>query len=97
MLFYSAWRHWGCVTPKIITNMKKSLEAVDELDGFEDLNPEDQAKIRKAWQDGHVADEDVPDSARKPEEEDEEEDEDESGWEDVEDNADLIEEKKNVS
>ena len=50
--------------------MKKSFEEASELDGYEDLKPEDQAKVIKAWQDGHVADEDIPDSARKPVDED---------------------------
>ncbi len=56
--------------------MKKSFEAADELDGFEDLNEDDQGKIRKAWEVGHVADEDIPETARKPAgEEDADEDE----------------------
>lgn len=73
----SAWRHWGCVTPKIIDNMKKSFNEASELDGFEDMKEEDQERISKAWEDGHVADEDIPDTARKPEGEDGEEDEEE--------------------
>ena len=63
----SAWRHWGCTTPLIISNLKKSFSEADELDGFDELQPADQDKIRKAWDDGHVADEDVPETARKPE------------------------------
>ena len=66
-----AWRHWGCTTPAIITNMKKSFSNADELDGFEDLQPADQEKIRQAWDDGHVADEDIPETARKPKGDDE--------------------------
>jgi len=61
-----AWRHWGCTTPKIIANMKKMFEEPSELDGYEELRPEDQAKVDKAWEDGHVADEDIPESAQKP-------------------------------
>jgi len=45
--------------------MKKSFSEADELDGFDELQPADQDKIRKAWEDGHVADEDVPETARK--------------------------------
>ncbi|CDO71198.1 hypothetical protein BN946_scf184845.g69 [Trametes cinnabarina] len=71
-----SWRHWGCVTPKIISNMKEKFDEADELDGFEDLNEEDQERIKKAWEEGHVAPEDVPETARKPEGEgDEDEDE----------------------
>ncbi|EED79466.1 predicted protein [Postia placenta Mad-698-R] len=70
------WRHWGCTTPRIIQNMKKSFEEADELDGFEDLKDEDQDKIRKAWEEEKVADEDIPETARKPEGEEGEEEED---------------------
>jgi hypothetical protein len=64
---YSAWRHWGCVTPKIVENIKKNFSEASELDGFEDLTETDKAKVVKAYEDGHIADEDVPDSARQPE------------------------------
>lgn len=66
-----SWRHWGCTTPTIIINMKKSFSNADELDGFEDLQPADQEKVRHAWDDGHVADEDIPETARKPQGDDE--------------------------
>jgi len=59
-----SWRHWGCTTNKIIENMKKNFEDASELDGYEDLRPEDQEKVNKAWEDGQVADEDIPESAR---------------------------------
>ncbi|KAI5116155.1 hypothetical protein M0805_008426 [Coniferiporia weirii] len=61
------WRHWGCVTPRIIANMKTKFESASDLDGFDELPEEDQSRIEKAWEDGRVADEDIPDSARKPE------------------------------
>ncbi|KAI9511632.1 hypothetical protein F5148DRAFT_974860 [Russula earlei] len=61
-----AWRHWGCTTTTIIINMKKSFSKADDLDGFDELQPVDQEKIRKAWDDGHVADGDIPETARKP-------------------------------
>jgi hypothetical protein len=32
--------------------MKKSFSEADELDGFDELQPADQDKIRKAWEDG---------------------------------------------
>jgi hypothetical protein len=53
--------------------MKKSFPDPEDLDGYEDLNPEDQEKIKTAWEEGHVADEDIPETARKPEGEDEDE------------------------
>lgn len=62
----SAWRHWGCVTPKIIENLKKKHEVASDIDGFEEISEEDQRRVEKAYDDGHVADEDIPESARKP-------------------------------
>ena len=49
--------------------MKTQVENASELDGFEDLNPEDQEKITKAWETGKVAPEDIPESAKKPQDE----------------------------
>lgn len=51
--------------------MKKSFSKADELDGFEELQPADQEKVRQAWNDDHVADEDVPETARKAQGDDE--------------------------
>lgn len=56
--------------------MKAQFEEADELDGFEDLKDEDQERIRKAYEVGHVADEDIPDSARKPADDEDEGEED---------------------
>lgn len=71
----SAYRHWGCVTSKILSNMKNSFDEAEELDGFEDLNDEDQERVKKAWAEGHVAPEDIPESARKADGEASEEEE----------------------
>jgi hypothetical protein len=65
----SAWRHWGCVTKTQIQNMKKKLGEASEIDGFEDMSEADQGKITKAWEVGHVAEEDIPESAKKVDEE----------------------------
>ncbi|KAI0634798.1 poly polymerase and DNA-ligase Zn-finger region-domain-containing protein [Trametes polyzona] len=72
-----SWRHWGCVTSKIISNMKNAFDEADELDGFEDLKEEDQERVKKAWEEGHVAPEDVPETARKADGEEGEDDEEE--------------------
>ena len=45
--------------------MKETYSDASELDGFDELNPEDREKIVKAFEDGHVAEEDIPESARK--------------------------------
>ncbi|KAF9530017.1 hypothetical protein CPB83DRAFT_734750, partial [Crepidotus variabilis] len=65
------WRHWGCVTKKILSNMKEKFDSAEGLDGYEDLRPEDQARVVKAYEVGEVAAEDVPESAKKPEGEEE--------------------------
>ena len=50
--------------------MKKFITEGSELDGFDRQRLEDKAKVVKAWQDGHVSNEDIPETARKPAEED---------------------------
>ena len=52
--------------------MKKSFDSAPELDGFDELPEEEQAKVEKAWEEGHVADDDIPDTARKHESQEEE-------------------------
>ncbi|KAF7586641.1 hypothetical protein BBP40_008532 [Aspergillus hancockii] len=56
------WRHWGCVTPKIISNLVELVgedeeKDYEQIDGFEDLSQESQEKIKKALDQGHVDDE----------------------------------------
>jgi len=63
------------VTKKILENAKFKFEDATELDGYDELKPEDQARIVKAWADGHVAEEDIPESAKKSASGDEDEDE----------------------
>ncbi|KAJ6516401.1 hypothetical protein C8R45DRAFT_243431 [Mycena sanguinolenta] len=72
-----AWRHWGCVTSRVLENVKKVHDEAADLDGFDELSPEDQAKITKAWEVGHVDDEDIPDSARKDNDDEDDEDDEE--------------------
>ena len=52
--------------------MKKSFEDPEDLDGFDEIPEIYQEKIRKAYEEGHVDPEDIPESARKPEESGEE-------------------------
>lgn len=35
--------------------MKESFEEAEELDGYEDLTPEDQERVKKAFEVGHGA------------------------------------------
>jgi len=61
------WRHWGCVTKKVLANLMNS-GPLEDLDGFEDIGDEYQEKMRKAWENGEVAPDDIPESAKKPKE-----------------------------
>jgi hypothetical protein len=45
--------------------MQELYSDPSDLDGFDDLKPEDKERIRKALQDGHVAEDDIPPSAKK--------------------------------
>jgi hypothetical protein len=49
----------------VLKNVKEIHPEASDLDGFEDIGEENQAKLIKAWQEGHVAEEDIPESARK--------------------------------
>ncbi|MCJ1360973.1 hypothetical protein MMC16_000068 [Acarospora aff. strigata] len=53
------WRHWGCVTPRQLTNWNETTEGnVDYLDGYDEITPELQEKVKRALEQGHVDDED---------------------------------------
>ncbi|KAG8857347.1 hypothetical protein FRB96_005834 [Tulasnella sp. 330] len=55
----TSWRHWGCVTPKILQSIKS--KGVQRLGGFAALSSEDREKVTKAIKDGRVAIGDIPD------------------------------------
>jgi hypothetical protein len=48
--------------------MQELYSDPSNLDGFDDLKPEDKDRISKALQDGHVAEDDIPESAKEGEE-----------------------------
>ncbi|SLM39743.1 Zinc finger, PARP-type [Lasallia pustulata] len=53
------WKHWGCITPAQIASLNGVIEGnLDYLDGYEDLTVEDQVKVQRALENGHVDDED---------------------------------------
>ncbi|KZT52628.1 zf-PARP-domain-containing protein [Calocera cornea HHB12733] len=60
------WRHFGCTTAKLMGNILKNVGEIEELDGYEDLTPEDASKIKKAFDTLTIEPEDIPESARKP-------------------------------
>ncbi|MBW0490218.1 hypothetical protein O181_029933 [Austropuccinia psidii MF-1] len=58
------WRHWGCITDSVLKNVATELEGkIEELDGFEDLNAQDQSKVKKAFEIGQVDASDIPPTA----------------------------------
>ncbi|KAG8966546.1 hypothetical protein FRC05_002619 [Tulasnella sp. 425] len=70
----------GAASPQIFKNIKeKGLEEAKDLDGYDELKPEDQAKLDKAWEEEKVADEDIPETARKPAGEEGEDDDEGAG------------------
>ncbi|KAK3619542.1 hypothetical protein LTR56_004408 [Elasticomyces elasticus] len=53
------WRHWGCITPQVIANwMEVSQGDMDLVDGYDTLPDEVQAKVRRAFEQGHIDDDD---------------------------------------
>jgi hypothetical protein len=49
----------GCVSPATIQNVKdKTGGDIDWLDGYEDLPADIQAKVKRAYDQGHVDDDD---------------------------------------
>ena len=49
----------GCVTPKQLGNLSETIDGnFDYLDGYEDLTPELQEKVKLALEQGHVDDND---------------------------------------
>lgn len=49
----------GCVTPKVIENLKVSIEDnMDLFDGYDELPGEAQEKMRRVLEQGHVDDDD---------------------------------------
>jgi hypothetical protein len=40
------------VTPAVFSHLQDDAPNPDDVDGFEDLRPEDQERIRKAYEDG---------------------------------------------
>ena len=68
----SSWKHWGCVSKKVLANVKENFSSASELDVYEDMTEEDKEKIDTAYEVGHVADEDIPESAKKPTEDEDE-------------------------
>lgn len=48
------------MTPKVIANMKEKMESPEEMEGFDSLRDEDAEKVRKAWENGEIPEEDRP-------------------------------------
>ncbi|WFC96263.1 4-carboxymuconolactone decarboxylase [Malassezia brasiliensis] len=70
------WRHWGCTTDRVLAHVKNEVEGdAKELvrgvltqDGFEDLEPHDQASVTAAFELGRLREEDITPCLREKEE-----------------------------
>ncbi|KAG8753133.1 hypothetical protein FRC14_006381 [Serendipita sp. 396] len=58
-----SYRHYGCTTPKVFTNMKQAYSSAEDVEGFDTLTADDQQKFKTAWEKGHVEADDVPATA----------------------------------
>ena len=57
---FSLFTMTGCTTPAQLANINGYIEDdPDNLDGYEDLDEDDQERVRTALEEGHVADEDL--------------------------------------
>ncbi|KAI7900063.1 uncharacterized protein BX663DRAFT_563509 [Cokeromyces recurvatus] len=74
------WRHWTCITETVVSNMKKAVSSPEEIKGFDEIREEDQERIRRTWEEGHVPDNEQPESysekSKDKEEKTDEKDED---------------------
>jgi hypothetical protein len=58
-MMFSLMESRGCVTPKQIANLNETIEGnLEYLDGYDEITPDLQEKVRIALEQGHVADED---------------------------------------
>ncbi|KAI8059033.1 uncharacterized protein B0P05DRAFT_273729 [Gilbertella persicaria] len=55
-----SWRHWVCITDRVVENMKAAHEDVNELQGYSNLREEDQERIQRAWKLGKIPDLEKP-------------------------------------
>ncbi|OLL21729.1 PARP-type zinc finger-containing protein [Neolecta irregularis DAH-3] len=54
-----AWRHWGCVTPKVLENVGNAFDDIEkEMDGYDEIEDRDKLKIKAAVESGQLAEED---------------------------------------
>ncbi|CAB11770.2 zf PARP type zinc finger protein Hpz2 [Schizosaccharomyces pombe] len=62
-----AWKHWGCVTPRMLKNIKNRLgedDIVNSLDGITALSQEWIDKVVDAINEGHVSESDERESRK---------------------------------
>ncbi|KIW08030.1 uncharacterized protein PV09_00974 [Verruconis gallopava] len=53
------YKHWGCVTPQVIENIKNLIEGdLSMFDGYDELPAEEQERVKRAIDQGHVDDAD---------------------------------------
>lgn len=60
------WRHFECITPKQVANLKADLGSIAELDGYEDLPEADQERLQRLWEQGKVSDDEAMSRGHDP-------------------------------
>ncbi|KAF1806820.1 hypothetical protein FB192DRAFT_1013148 [Mucor lusitanicus] len=59
------WRHWLCTTPKVLANMREAMSEPEEIQGFDAIREEDQDRIRQAWADGELPEDEKKDEGEE--------------------------------
>ncbi|KAF9042926.1 hypothetical protein BJ165DRAFT_205689 [Panaeolus papilionaceus] len=59
------WRHWRCMTMKLLRDLRQQVPDPSNIEGFRTLTIEDQGRIEKAWKLGRIALEDVSEKLRE--------------------------------
>jgi hypothetical protein len=60
------WRHFECITPKQVANLKADLGSMSELDGYEDLPKSDQTRFDRLWEEGKVSEDEAMSRGHDP-------------------------------
>ncbi|KAJ3175237.1 hypothetical protein HDU87_006319 [Geranomyces variabilis] len=65
------YKHWHCVTTKVLNNVKAKIDSAEDLNGFDSLTDEDKEKIKSAWDAGEMPPKPAPAEASEDDAQDE--------------------------
>ncbi|KAI9486185.1 MAG: hypothetical protein EXX96DRAFT_547967 [Benjaminiella poitrasii] len=75
------WRHWTCITETVVKNMKNAISSPKDIMGYDEIREEDQERINRTWEEGHVPKNEQPEPYLEKEEDKKEDDQKEDGKE----------------